>query len=116
MSEASRIVGPSVSIEKLDELASERAVDMSAYYGQAAFIRQKRAFKGGGEIVNSISWKEPRPRRHPFTIFPHFFTASFRELTLYFRAGVATRVAAHLLPDNDEPATGEREREHSAYE
>lgn len=109
MSEASRIVGPSVSIEKLDELASERAgeraVDMSAYYGQAAFIRQKRAFKGGGEIVNSISWKEPRPR-YPFTIFPHFFTVGFRELTLYFRAGVANRVVVHLLPDDDEPARG----------
>lgn len=53
---------------RVSERASERAVDMSAYYGQAAFIRQKRTFKGGGEIVNSISWKEPE-LRHPFNIF-----------------------------------------------
>lgn len=86
---------------------------MSAYYGQAAFIRQKRAFKGGDKIVNSISWKKPRPR-YPFTIFPHFFTVGFRELTLYFRAGVANRVAVHLLPDDNEPGDGrggERKKE-----
>lgn len=44
---------------RASERASGRAVDMSAYYGQAAFIRQKRTFKGGDKIVNSISWKEP---------------------------------------------------------
>lgn len=60
---------------RVSERASERAVDMSAYYGQAAFIRQKRTFKGGGEIVNSISWKEPQ-LRHPFNIFQHFFTGN----------------------------------------
>lgn len=96
--------------ERASERAGERAVDMSAYYGQAAFIRQKRAFKGGDKIVNSISWKKPRSR-YPFTIFPHFFTVGFRELTLYFRAGVANRVAVHLLPDDNEPATGEGKRE-----
>lgn len=77
---------------------------MSAYYGQAAFIRQKRAFKGGGEIVNSISWKEPQPRR-TFTIPQHFFTGE-REPTFVF-SRVCRRtlvVAVHLMPDNDEPA------------
>lgn len=104
MSEASRIVGLSVSIEKF-ERASERAVDMSAYYGQAAFIRQKRTFKGGDEIVNSISWKEPYNPAIPSPFSSIFSPGGFCEPTLYFHMSVTILVVMHLLPGNDELAS-----------
>lgn len=63
--------------ELASERASWRAVDMSAYYGQAAFIRQKRAFKGGGKIVNSISCKEPRSLPSFHRCSARFFAARF---------------------------------------
>lgn len=112
MSEASRIVGLSVSIEKL-ERASGRAVDMSAYYGQAAFIRQKRTFKGGDEIVNSIFWKEPYNPAIPSPFSNIFSPGGFCESTLYFHMSVTTLVAMHLLLGNDELVSGSYENRHT---